>query len=194
MVPTDRSGRAEPRPVIVGPLGDCARPRSIAGVAKRDGFWLSQHRCSFTSPRLRGDVGFYAKRKIRVRGTLRALASSEFAETAPHHSRCFASAFFYCVRTAAAGRLRPLPARAGRGRPTCTHHALADQRRRKSGDDLDEIGLAADAGLHKHQINRCRSGNAPARLDGRRLNPSLLAPARNSCPGPPSCRRQPGQD
>jgi hypothetical protein len=29
---------------------------------------------------LRGEVGFYAKRKIRVRGTLRALASFEFAE------------------------------------------------------------------------------------------------------------------
>jgi peptide/nickel transport system ATP-binding protein len=32
---------------------------------------------SFTSPRVRGEVGFYAKRKIRVRGALRESVSAE---------------------------------------------------------------------------------------------------------------------
>jgi hypothetical protein len=35
----------------------------------------------FTSPRLRGEVGFYAERKIRVRGTLRETGD---ADRAPH--------------------------------------------------------------------------------------------------------------
>jgi hypothetical protein len=36
---------------------------------------------AYTSPRLRGEVGFYAKRKIRVRGALR---ESDSVESPPH--------------------------------------------------------------------------------------------------------------
>jgi hypothetical protein len=36
-----------------------------------------------TSPRLRGEVGSYAKRKIRVRG-YRPIVRSQLAERAPH--------------------------------------------------------------------------------------------------------------
>jgi hypothetical protein len=42
---------------------------------------------SATSPRLRGEVGFYAKRKIRVRG----LSANSDVETAPHPSPLRAS-------------------------------------------------------------------------------------------------------
>src|SRR4029078_3593752 len=38
---------------------------------------------SLTSPRLRGEVGLYAKRKVRVRGD-RSIVGSQFAESAPH--------------------------------------------------------------------------------------------------------------
>src|SRR5229473_4795631 len=69
-----------------------------------------------TSPRLRGEVGLPRRCEassgaIRVRGTLN---ESELVESPPHHSRCFASAFFYRERRPkAAYALSP---QAGRGR------------------------------------------------------------------------------
>src|SRR5436190_8763417 len=48
-------------------------PASLEGALERDCFELNRRGCWLTSPRLRGEVGFYAKRKIRVRGTLREL-------------------------------------------------------------------------------------------------------------------------
>src|SRR6266576_216547 len=48
-------------------------PASLEGALERDCFELNRRGCWLTSPRLRGEVGFYVKRKIRVRGTLREL-------------------------------------------------------------------------------------------------------------------------
>src|SRR6478609_514299 len=49
------------------------------------GFWgmLSPLWTLLTSPRLRGEVELYAKRKVRVRGD-RSIVRSQFAERAPH--------------------------------------------------------------------------------------------------------------
>ena len=78
-----RSGGAKERP-----LGAAANrgEESEGGRLERE--------MTLTSNRRTAPLHLSPSSGIRMRGALRTLVSFEFAEAAPHHSRCFASAFF----------------------------------------------------------------------------------------------------